>query len=239
MDILIGVSQALTSAIEPVISSPTRKLFDVCPEAVIKALLAFVSNDDILICWTSFILSPSFLLTSKLYDWVNSADVVAISFCNITLKNLLSFTLSIKSVDIEIAFEAIALAPFTLLFNLNSILPLVVEEPDGTILKSQLSSEPLALNNFCSFLVLVVLNINSTPFGWASFEYQSNANLSSFLDKFKDLSCSFFSLNETLPFTFFNPLSKSFLALLVTIDGLCSSEEPPYSVNLKESVSYP
>ena len=44
---------------------------------------------------------------------------------------------------------------------------------------------------------------------------------------------------NTLPVTFFNPLSKSFATLFVTTVGLCSSFEPPNSVNLKVLGSYP
>ena len=94
--------------------------------------------------------------------------------------------LSIKSVDIDIELVDNVKEPVKLLFNLNSILPLVVDEPDGIILKSQLSSEPLDLNIFCSLLVLVVLTMNSIPFGSASLEYQSNANLSEPEDRFND-----------------------------------------------------
>ena len=93
-----------------------------------------------------------------------------------------------KPLDIDMAFVAMALPPFALLFNLNSKLPVVVDETDGTILKSHKSAEPLALTRVCELFVLSVLNINSTPFGSAPFDYQSNARLLEPEDRLSDFN---------------------------------------------------
>ena len=116
---------------------------------------------------------------------------------------------------------------------------MVLEDPDGITLKSQLSFEPLDLTNVWLLVVLVVLKINSIPLGFASFDHQSKARKLEPDDKFRLLNGSVLSKNETLPVVFFRPLSKSLTTLLVRILGLCSSIDPPYSVNLKVLVSYP
>ena len=45
-------------------------------------------------------------------------------------------------------------------------------------------------------------------------------------------------MNDILPFLFFNPSRRSFAVLSTTV-GLCSSIEPPYSLNLNEFESNP
>ena len=88
-------------------------------------------------------------------------------------------------------------------------------------------------------LVFDVLNINSTPFGSASFDHQSKVRYSEPDERFNELKGSVCSTNETLPFVLFNPVSISFLASLVTTLGLCSSTEPPNSVKENPLVLYP